>query len=273
MTMSWNETRRNDLPPMSLRSWIRLAWRAPLAILLTGGCLAAYLSLRALARVWPGARGLDMGALQVWGQGVLWLLGIRFMRRGQPMTEPGAIVANHASWLDIVTLLAGAPVAFVAKSDVSGWPVIGLIGRAVGTVFIDRRATEARRQGEILRDRLRRGDRLGIFPEGTSTDGLRVLGFKSSLFSAFFSDGLNGQVWVQPVTIRYRAHLDLPADVYGWWGDMDFAGHLRDVLAFSHGGVVQVIYHPALRASDFAGRKALAQTAEASVRAGFAEQD
>lgn len=273
MTMSWNEAARGDPPPMSLGSCVRLCWRAPLALALTGVCLLLHLGFRALARLWPGANAPARAILRIWGRGALGLFGLRFARRGQPMQGPGAIVANHASWLDIVALLAGAPVAFVSKSEVAGWPVIGAIGRAIGTVFIDRRATQARRQSEVLLHRLWRGDRLGLFPEGTSTDGRRVLPFKSSLFSVFFVDGLDGCVRVQPVSIRYRARADLPRDFYGWWGDMGFAGHLRDVLAFSCGGRVRVTYHPALRASDFASRKELAIAAEASVRAGFTDPD
>jgi 1-acyl-sn-glycerol-3-phosphate acyltransferase len=185
------------------------------------------------------------------------------------MAAPGALVANHASWLDIVALQSTAVPAFVSKSEVADWPGIGFIGRAIGTVFIARRAQEARAQTAQLEARLRTGDLLCIFPEGTSTDGQRVLPFKSTLFQVFLGADPAADLWVQPVSLRYRAPPGLPADFYGWWGSMDFAGHLRAVLAQSRGGEVAVIFHPPLRARDFPSRKALAQAAGAAVRAGF----
>ena len=99
----------------------------------------------------------------------------------------GAFVANHSSWIDIVALQRAAAPFLVSKAEVRAWPVIGLIGRAIGTMFIDRRPAEAKRQEAELFARLSRGDRMALFPEGTSTDGQRVLPFKSALFGVFFA--------------------------------------------------------------------------------------
>jgi 1-acyl-sn-glycerol-3-phosphate acyltransferase len=82
----------------------------------------------------------------------------------------------------------------------------------------------------------------------------------------FFAPDIRNGVAVQPVTIAYRPRPDLPASFYGWWGEMDFAGHLRDVMARSTGGVVELTFHPPLDVAGFASRKALAQAAEAAVR-------
>jgi 1-acyl-sn-glycerol-3-phosphate acyltransferase len=163
---------------------------------------------------------------------------------------------------------AAAPF-LVSKAEVRSWPLIGHIGRATGTMFIDRRPAEAKRQEAELLVRLARGDRMALFPEGTSTDGLRVLSFKSSLFGVFFAPEIRQAVAVQPVTIVYRPRPDLPAAFYGWWGEMDFASHLRDVMARSTGGVVELTFHAPLPLADFTGRKALAEAAEAAVRAGL----
>jgi 1-acyl-sn-glycerol-3-phosphate acyltransferase len=179
-------------------------------------------------------------------------------------------VANHSSWLDIVVLQRAVRVFFVSKSEVAGWPVIGLIGRAIGTMFIERRPVEAKRQQAVLYRRLKRGDLMCIFPEGTSTDGQRVLPFKSALFGVFFDPELHGRLWVQPVAIRYRAPEGQPATFYGWWGEMDFGAHLARVLALSRGGVVEVAFLEPLRAADFTGRKALAEAAQGAVEVAFA---
>ena len=159
-------------------------------------------------------------------------------------------------------------VFFVSKAEVSGWPVIGFIGRSIGTMFIERRPAEARRQTEALHARLKRGDRLCLFPEGTSTDGARVLPFKSALFGVFLAPDLREALWVPAGHPRLPAPPDLPPSFYGWWGDMEFGAHLRDVLALSRGGAVEVRFHPPLRAADSADRKALADAACAAVRAG-----
>ena len=115
-------------------------------------------------------------------------------------------------------------------------------------MFIDRRPAEAKRQEAALLARLSKGDQMALFPEGTSTDGLRVLPFKSTLFGAFFAPGMRRGVAVQPVTIAYRPRAGLPANFYGWWGEMEFASHARDVLARSTGGVVELTFHPPLAA-------------------------
>lgn len=271
--MTWREVEPPAPLAPGLAGWLRLGVRAPLAGLWLAGMFAVFL----------GARGIDVAVraitlrslpalapwvVHAWAFGTLALLGLRFRRVGTPMAHPGAVVANHSSWLDIVVLMRAMRVFFVSKAEVSGWPGIGFIGRSIGTMFIERRPVEARRQTEALHARLKRGDRLCLFPEGTSTDGARVLPFKSALFGVFLAPDLQPTVWVQPVTLVYTAPEGLPARFYGWWGDMNFGAHLRDVLALSRGGTVEVRFHPALRAADFEGRKALADAACLAVRSG-----
>ncbi len=272
--MSWNDAVPEAPPPFGLAGRLRLALRAPLAVLWLAAMFAVFLLARGIDRL---ARAIALRPLPAlapwvvhfWAFGALALMGIAFRRRGVPMAHAGAVVANHASWLDIVVLMRAMRVFFVSKAEVSGWPAIGFIGRSIGTMFIDRRPVEARRQTEALHARLRRGDRLAIFPEGTSTDGRRVIPFKSALFEVFHAPDLRGLLWVQPVSIVYRAPAGLPPAFYGWWGDMDFGRHLAAVLALSSGGAVEVTFHPPLAPAGFPDRKSLAAAAEAAVRAGF----
>jgi 1-acyl-sn-glycerol-3-phosphate acyltransferase len=253
----------------------RLALRAPAAAIWLGAMFAAFLLARGLDRIvvaLSGRPGLAVApwVVLLWARGSLALLGLRRVTHGAPMRLPGAVVANHASWIDVVALQAASRVFFVSKAEVAGWPVIGAIGRAIGTVFIERRAAEARRQTEALHARLERGDRLAIFPEGTSSDGLRVLPFKSALFAALVAPELRARLWVQPASVVYRPAHGLPPAFYGWWGDMDFAKHLRMLLAHSRGGTVEITFHAPLRAADLPDRKALADAAAALVAAGHA---
>jgi 1-acyl-sn-glycerol-3-phosphate acyltransferase len=200
------------------------------------------------------------------------ILGIRVELSGKlPKQGPLLIVSNHVSWLDIVVLSAVAPVSFIAKKEVASWPFFGSLARLQRTVFVDRgrrHATASSR--DDMSERLRAGDILVLFPEGTSSDGRRVLPFKSSFFGAAEIDG----VLVQPVSIAYRGHRNLPMNrrlmpFYAWYGDMDLAPHLLEALA---AGPVEaaVICHPPLSLSGELTRKALARHAEEQVRRGVA---
>ena len=186
---------------------------------------------------------------------------------GTPLDQPGAVVANHASWLDIFVLNAVQRVYFVSKSEVAGWPGIGWLGRATGTVFIARKGTEAKAQQELFEARLRAGHKLLFFPEGTSTDAIRVLPFKSTLFAAFFTHGLERVLHIQPVTLIYHPPEGADARFYGWWGDMGFAPHLLLTLAQGRQGRAEVVLHPPVPVDAFEDRKALARHCERVIRA------
>lgn len=224
-----------------------------------------------------GLRGLlgrwvvfHFGVARLWSRVCLWLCGVKLVVRGSPEAS-GALVANHSSWIDILALRAVRLIYFVSKAEVANWPGVGFLTRITGTVFIERRRSQAKEQEAILRERIAAAQLLCFFPEGTSTDGLRVLDFKSSLFSAFFRDGQGTEIELQPVTIRYSpGSADaLPDAFYGWWGDMSFEGHIWDVVTRSFGGEAEVIFHPAVRASDFRDRKALADHCQRRVAEGM----
>ena len=187
------------------------------------------------------------------------------------MTQRGAVVSNHVAWLDIFTHNARKRIYFVSKAEVAKWPGIGWLARATGTVFINRDPREAKLQQAVFEGRLLAGHKLLFFPEGTSTDGRRVLPFKTTLFQAFFTPDLVHGMYIQPVTLIYRAPKGADKRFYGWWGDMAFGPHLLQVLAAWPQGSVTVKYHPPLKVDDFADRKALAAAAEAAVRSGLPE--
>ncbi|RWR30712.1 1-acyl-sn-glycerol-3-phosphate acyltransferase [Sinirhodobacter populi] len=272
-------TWQSDAPPPAARrigpaGWLRVAGRGVvIAVLLYGG-LAVLFALRGGERLLCGQRRpLTPWMPRLVCRAVLAILGIRYRTRGAPMAQPGAVVANHSSWLDIFTLNACQGLFFVSKAEVARWPGIGFLARAAGTLFIQRDPKAAKAQQTAMEDRIRLGQRLLFFPEGTSSDGLRVLPFKSTLFQAFFAAGLRDLMWVQPVTVVYRAPLGEDPRFYGWWGSMEFGPHLLQLLAAPRGGAAEVIFHPSLRVADFASRKDLAAACEAAVRAGYAEAD
>jgi 1-acyl-sn-glycerol-3-phosphate acyltransferase len=266
----WNGAAPPVLPPLTAAERLRLGLRAGWAAVALVVLFAVFLPLRGLDLLAERLAGRPVTALgpaivRLWAAQALPSIGLHFVRHGAPMRGGGAFVANHSSWIDIVALQRAATPFLVSKAEVRRWPGIGLIGHAIGTMFIDRRPAQAKRQEAALLARLARGDRMALFPEGTSSDGQRILPFKSSLFGVFLAPDVE-RAAVQPVTIRYRPRADLPASFYGWWGEMDFASHLRDVMARSTGGVVELTFHTPLPLADFPDRKSLAQAADAAVR-------
>ncbi|MGO4854653.1 lysophospholipid acyltransferase family protein [Phaeovulum sp. W22_SRMD_FR3] len=264
---TWRESEPPVLPPLGLGDWLRVLWRGAVFGFVTYGGLLLLLLLRLIE--WP-----LHGRNRPWTPWVtravciasFHILGMRRRVQGAPMRQVGAVVANHASWLDIFALNACQNVYFVAKSEVAGWAGIGWLARATGTLFIRRDPKQAKAQKQLFEERIRAGHHLLFFPEGTSTDGLRVLPFKSTLFGAFFSEGLERVMQIQPVSVVYTAPPGADARFYGWWAEMDFGSHLLRVLAARKQGAVEVHFHAPVNVRDFADRKALAQHCERAVR-------
>lgn len=251
-----------------LGGWALVALRGGTLGILTYGCLALMLLMRLVERPLFGqARPVTPLVTQFVCKAAFVILRLPLTVRGTPMRQKGAVVANHASWLDILTLNAVQRIYFVSKSEVAGWPAIGWLARATGTVFINRKGTEAKAQQEVFESRLRAGHKLMFFPEGTSTDAVRVLPFKSSLFQAFYTHGLDRVMFIQPVTVVYHAPPGQDARFYGWWGDMEFGPHLLLTLAARRQGRVEVIFHPEVPVDAFANRKELASHCERVIRA------
>ena len=200
------------------------------------------------------------------------ILGIRLKIIGKPPESgPLLIASNHVSWLDIMVLSAVAPLSFVAKREVNTWPFFGSLARLQRTVFVDRDRRHATGNSrDEMQERLKQGDILVLFPEGTSNNGVEVLPFKSSFFGAAAFEG----VLVQPVSLAYAGHRNLPMNrrlmpFYAWYGDMDLAPHLWEALGT--GPIeVTVVCHPPLSLSGEMNRKALARHAEEQVRRGVA---
>ncbi len=253
--------------PIGLAGWVRLTVRGLALALVTYGCLALLLLVRLIERPLFGVRRpITPYITQFVCRSAFVILGMPLRTHGTPMAQKGAVVANHASWLDIFTLNAPQRIYFVSKSEVAGWPGIGALARATGTVFIARRGSEAKLQQELFESRLHTGHRLLFFPEGTSTDGKRVLPFKSTLFAAFFSHDLKEETHIQPVSVIYHAPKGQDPRFYGWWGDMEFAPHLAKLLAAPRQGSVDVVFHDPVRVDEFANRKTLAAYCEAKIR-------
>ncbi|MCB9988853.1 MAG: 1-acyl-sn-glycerol-3-phosphate acyltransferase [Rhodospirillales bacterium] len=174
-------------------------------------------------------------------------------------------VANHISYLDIVILGCQLSACFVAKEDVSRWPLFGFLARLHQTAFISRSRSKAVQGKNALDNMLASGKNIILFPEGTSTDGTAVVPFKSSLFSIALKhqDGL-APLAVQPVTISILevdgqpAHKQALRDLYAWYGDMTLLPHLW-AFAKSRGATVKIRFHEPCDSSLYEDRRALSQ--------------
>ena len=255
------------MPPLGAVGVLMLAWRLPLLVLWVFSGLALHLTLRLGERpLFAPARPVTPRITQTVCHGALRILGIKLVVMGRPMRQRGAVVANHVSWLDIFTLNAPQRIYFVSKSEVASWPGIGWLAKATGTVFIKRDPREAAAQRDVFETRLRDGHHLCFFPEGTSSDGVRVLTFKPTLFAAFFAPELRDFLHIQTVSLVYHAPKGRDARFYGWAGNQSFGGHLLMVASQWRQGSVDVVFHDPVKVSDFVDRKALAHQCEDQVR-------
>ncbi|MDP4623115.1 MAG: 1-acyl-sn-glycerol-3-phosphate acyltransferase [Hydrogenophaga sp.] len=140
-----------------------------------------------------------------WSRDMLRIMGVQLEVRGQaPTAGPCLVVSNHISWLDILVINAAQPVRFVSKAAVLRWPLIGQLVAGAGTLFIERESRRgAVRMVQLMAERLQAGDRVAVFPEGTTGDGRGLLPFHPNLLqSAIAADAP-----IVPVALRYvKAH-------------------------------------------------------------------
>ena len=211
------------------------------------------------------------------------LFGLQPEIGGEPIsTVPTLFVANHVSYMDVFVLGKLIKGAFVAKSEVAGWPVFGKLAALQNTLFLERRAARAAEQVGVVQQHLATRGNLIMFPEGTSTSGDYVARFRSSLFAA--TQG----VMIQPVSVVY-SHLDgapmtaAERDNYAWYlidpagqpgvNNKPFATHFVEGLGlggFGRGKArVQVIFHKPLRMEGELTRKDVAKACEEAIRHGL----
>ncbi|NML75078.1 1-acyl-sn-glycerol-3-phosphate acyltransferase [Rhizobium sp. S-51] len=196
----------------------------------------APLQLLALRFDWKLRRRLP----RVWHSVTCRLIGIRINIHGTlERHRPLMIAANHASWKDILVLGALADVVFIAKTEVADWPLFGTLARLQKSIFVVRE--QKRRTGDQvseIAERMADGEIVVLFPEGTTSDGNRMLEVKTSLFGAAAAAlplAPQGVVYVQPIAIAYTRVHGLPMGRYhrplvGWPGDVALVPHLMGVL-------------------------------------------
>lgn len=217
-----------------LINWLRIGFSLLVLGLVTLVLLPVH--LLAIRFGWTISRRIP----RIWHKVACWVLGIRVRVHGRiDRRRPLMLAANHASWQDILVLSSIADVVFIAKSEVKSWPVFGTLARWQQSVFVVRE--DKRRTGDQAREigeRMAGGEIVVLFPEGTTSDGNRLLEVKSSLFGAAASavpSSPTGMVHVQPVAIAYTGIHGMPMGRYSrpisaWPGDVELVPHLLDLM-------------------------------------------
>ncbi|OLP59246.1 acyl-phosphate glycerol 3-phosphate acyltransferase [Xaviernesmea oryzae] len=249
---------------------LRIAIVVLLLVLVTALLLPAQLVF--LWRDWPARRRLP----RLWHRLACRLLGLRVHAHGMiEARRPLLLVSNHVSWKDILVLGSLADVVFVAKAEVRDWPVFGLLARLQSSIFVARE--EKRRAGDQASEigqRMAAGEIVVLFPEGTTSDGNRLLEVKSALFgaaTAALPQSPTGVVHIQPVSIAYTRLHGMPMGRYhrpvaAWPGDVALLPHLLGVL--KEGAIdVEVDIAPAIAYDATSNRKTTSRMVEGAIRA------
>jgi lyso-ornithine lipid O-acyltransferase len=195
----------------------------------------------------------------------------------QNSDRPVIFVANHSSWVDVPVVGGVLPGSFIAKGDIERWPVVRTIARLGRTLFVSRQRGSSGRERDAMQKVLERGDNLILFPEGTSSDGSRVLPFRSSFFALAEGKtaGLAARApLIQPVSVVYDRLNGLPAGrssrpVFAWYGDMDIASHFWRMTQHLDMRVT-VLLHAPLDPVTFPDRKSLSRAVWQTVADGAA---
>jgi len=172
--------------------------------------------------------------VQSWCIRLLRILKVKVIIHGDPSilfgTKPYLLVANHISWLDIHIINSIRPVIFVAKADVSKWPIFGYLASMLGTIFLKReKLSDIKRVIQLMKEKFINQEIVAIFPEGTSTDGKSVLPFKSNLFESAHQ----AQVDVLPITIQYKENNEY-SNRAAFIGDMELIDSIKNILKSNH---------------------------------------
>ena len=211
-----------------------------------------------------------------WHKLLLRLIGVRVNVHGTfSNAHPLLLVCNHVSWADIPVMGSVKDICFIAKAEVSSWPIISRLAKLQGTVFVDRtRSRDAANQADTIASRLLHGDVMVLFAEGTTGDGNKVLPFNSSLFGAAqyaIRQSHIDVVIVQPVAISYTRLHGLPLgrryqSEASWPGDVGLAPHLINFMKKSAFDVDVVLGEP-LEFTATTNRKTITKAANNQVAA------
>jgi 1-acyl-sn-glycerol-3-phosphate acyltransferase len=203
--------------------------------------------------------------LRFWGKYCCLIIGINIEVKGKIPEPPFLLVSNHLSYIDIFVLFSQLRCLFVAKSDVKTWPLIGFIVKTCGILFIDRnRKRDVKRVNEKISKNINEHQGIILFPEGTTSPGMDILPFRTSLLEFPASQAFP----VSYVALMYQTNdSDKPAyETVCWWNDTPFFLHFFELLK-SNGFTAKV--HFGDKEIQEGDRKLLAEKLEIAIQDKF----
>jgi len=207
-----------------------------------------------------------------WSRVLVAICGVRVVVDGEPIPPriratgvvPGSLgrlaLANHVSWIDVFAINAVTPCRFVAKAEIGQWPLLGALVTRSGTLYIERgRRHAVASMNHKVRDHLKAGETLGLFPEGTTTDGSLLLPFHSNLLAPAVE--LGAPVW--PLVLRYTDR-GMPSDAAAFIGDMGIVTSLVRILTTSD-LTIRITVLPIIEVQQHGNRHAVARAARLAI--------
>ncbi|UHQ20531.1 1-acyl-sn-glycerol-3-phosphate acyltransferase [Lysobacter sp. KIS68-7] len=245
----------------------RFAYRLPLLLwhALIHLPITLLLMLPPLGRIDVRGEPLEHRMIRWWQGGLMRVFGFRIHRRGVPLKGPTLFVSNHVSWVDIVALHSQRMMGFVAKREISGWPVVGWLASRGETIYHERGSSES--MGGVLHEmlsRLRAGRSVGVFPEGRTRDGREIGPFHARIFLAAVEAGVR----VQPVALRYGKGGSAQTVVAFAPGENFAANFLR--LLGEPARDTEIWFLEPIDVSDAGGRRRIAELARERIVAAMA---
>lgn len=202
--------------------------------------------------------------------GILRIIGVRLKVHGRIVdTRPLLVVTNHLSYLDIPILGSVFPFRFTPKHEIGGWPGIGALTRVIDGIFVERKPEKMQDALSKIRRSLASGNVVCLFPEATTGNGLKLLPFKSGMFS-MVEEGIDGaELAVQPAAIIYTRIRKLPLDMalwpdIAWYGDMALMPHLWKLLGLGRIDA-ELVFLPVANVAQYRDRKLLSQHCQEAI--------
>jgi 1-acyl-sn-glycerol-3-phosphate acyltransferase len=236
----------------------RVAIRATFAVLLLS-------ATPLLAIPMPGRSHIQRGYCRL----MLRCLGVRITVSGGPIRnlQGVLVVSGHVSWVDIFAIGSVLPGRFVARADLVDWIGLGMVARLMKVIPIDR--ANLRRLPEVVgtvADRLRAGQTVVAFPEGTTWCGLAYGQFRPAMFQAAVDAGRP----VQPFRLTYHHRDGRPSTVAAYVGDDTLLASIRRLITAR-----RTVVHVQVESLQLPGddRRDLAARCEAAVRGDVSRRD
>ena len=184
---------------------------------------------------------------KIFFKGLIKIFGIKVNIKGRKSKKNVLFVSNHISYLDIFVLGSSVDGVFVAKSEIESWPIINKLCKLGRTIFVNRNdIIRVKGQMNRITNILKSGYSVILFPEGTSSDGSKVLPFKSSLLGVIEDKGPQ-EFYIQPLSISYSKLDGIPLEIkfrpfFAWFGNMDLISHVWKFLGLGF-SEVNVNFH------------------------------